>query len=77
MTAIEEADALGMHLDLFQRIVVDPASVTAVRYTATQPYVLRINDVGGDVAAYVAPKRRSRRRRAGAAVRGGSGPEST
>ena len=27
------ADALGLHLDLFQRIVVDPASVTAIRYT--------------------------------------------
>ena len=28
------ADALGLHLDLFQRIVVDPASVTVIRYTA-------------------------------------------
>ena len=28
------ADALGMHLDLFQRINVDPASVSIVRYTA-------------------------------------------
>ena len=28
------ADALGLHLDLFQRIVVDPCSVTVVRYTA-------------------------------------------
>ena len=27
------ADALGMHLDLFQRIHVDPASVSIVRYT--------------------------------------------
>ena len=27
------ADALGMHLDLFQRLHVDPASVSIVRYT--------------------------------------------
>ena len=31
------ADALGMHLDLFQRISVDPASVSIVRYTPTGP----------------------------------------
>ena len=29
------ADALGLHLDLFQRIVVDPCSVSVVRYTDT------------------------------------------
>ena len=33
------ADALGMHLDAFQRIVVDPASVSVVRYTAGRPGV--------------------------------------
>ncbi|MEK8170068.1 MSMEG_4193 family putative phosphomutase [Streptomyces sp. M19] len=27
------ADALGLHLDLFQRISVEPCSVTAIRYT--------------------------------------------
>ena len=31
------ADALGMHLDSFQRIVVDPASISIVRYTASPP----------------------------------------
>ena len=31
------ADALGMHLDLFQRIHVEPCSVTAIRYTRTAP----------------------------------------
>ncbi|MGX7828262.1 MSMEG_4193 family putative phosphomutase [Actinokineospora sp. 24-640] len=41
------ADALGQHLDSFQRIVVDPASVSVVRYTATRPFVLRVNDCGG------------------------------
>ncbi len=55
------ADALGVHLDSFQRIVADPCSVTAIRYTATRPFVLRVNDTGGDLTALVP----SRRRRAG------------
>ena len=44
------ADAYGMHLDQFQRIVVDPASVSVVRYTTHRPFVLRVNDTGGDLA---------------------------
>ena len=40
------ADALGVHLDEFQRIVVDPASVTVIRYTPTRPFVVRVNDLG-------------------------------
>ena len=57
------ADALGTHLDAFQRIVVDPASVSVVRYTPTRPFVLRSNDSGGDLAALV-PEGKGRRRRA-------------
>ncbi|MEO3975365.1 histidine phosphatase family protein [Streptomyces sp. CAU 1734] len=41
------ADALGMHLDLFQRIHVDPCSVTAIRYTRTRPFLLRLGDTDG------------------------------
>lgn len=37
------ADALGSHLDLFQRIVVSPCSVTAVSYASTGPTVLAVN----------------------------------
>ncbi|ONI86756.1 phosphoglycerate mutase [Saccharothrix sp. ALI-22-I] len=44
------ADALGVHLDGFQRIVVDPASVSVVQYTETRPFVLRVNDNGGDLS---------------------------
>lgn len=40
------ADAAGMHLDLFQRLVVEPASVTAIRYTPTRPFLVRFNDTG-------------------------------
>ncbi|MER5933132.1 histidine phosphatase family protein [Streptomyces sp. NPDC002054] len=40
------ADALGMHLDLFQRLHVDPCSVTAIRYTPSRPFLLRLGDTG-------------------------------
>jgi probable phosphomutase (TIGR03848 family) len=68
------ADALGMHLDAFQRIVVDPCSVSAIQYTPLRPFVLRCNDTGGSIAALL-PPRRSRRRKASsdAVVGGGAG----
>lgn len=47
------ADALGLHLDQFQRIVVDPCSVTVIRYTPLRPFVIRQNDVGGDLSRLV------------------------
>ncbi|HEX3812781.1 MAG TPA: histidine phosphatase family protein [Mycobacteriales bacterium] len=65
------ADALGMHLDLFQRIVVDPCSVSVVQYTETRPFVVRVNDTGGDVQALIPPKRRRRRKASSDAVVGG------
>ncbi len=69
------ADALGLHLDQFQRIVVDPCSVSVVRYTDTRPYVLRSNDIGGDLAAFVPPVKKTRRKRPAddATVGGGAG----
>jgi probable phosphomutase (TIGR03848 family) len=70
------ADALGLHLDQFQRIVVDPASISVVTYTETRPFVVRMNDVGGDVSALIPQPRRRRRRQADsdAVVGGGAGP---
>jgi broad specificity phosphatase PhoE len=65
------ADALGLHLDQYQRIVPDPCSVSVIRYTATRPYVLRMNDVGGDLGAFVPRKRRTRS--SDATVGGGAG----
>ncbi|MEJ7755748.1 MAG: MSMEG_4193 family putative phosphomutase [Nocardioidaceae bacterium] len=66
------ADALGMHLDAFQRLVVHPASVSVVRYTATRPMVLYVNDGGSDLSALRAsPKRRRRGKPSGDAVVGG------
>lgn len=57
------ADALGMHLDAFQRIVVEPGSVSVLRYTPLRPFALRVNDVGGDLAGLNPPVRRPRRGR--------------
>ncbi|MGN9911471.1 MSMEG_4193 family putative phosphomutase [Phytohabitans sp. LJ34] len=56
------ADALGVHLDLFQRIVADPASLTAISFTPTRPFLLRLNDTGGDLTGLVPRKRRRPRR---------------
>jgi probable phosphoglycerate mutase len=46
------ADALGTHLDLFQRIVISTCSVTAIAYGAAGPAVLTVNHTG-DLAALV------------------------
>jgi len=71
------ADSLGMHLDMLQRIQVDPCSLTVIRYTPLRPFVLRMNDTGGGVASLKKPEpRRSRataRREAEATVGGGAG----
>jgi probable phosphomutase (TIGR03848 family) len=54
------ADAMGLHLDEFQRIVADPASVSVIRYTPTRPFLIRLNDTA-DLTALVPVKRRRRR----------------
>ena len=40
------ADALGLHLDQFQRITADPAALTVIRYAPLRPFVLKLNDMG-------------------------------
>jgi probable phosphomutase (TIGR03848 family) len=45
------ADALGTHLDSFQRIIADPASMSVIRYTDTRPFVLHVNHTGAQLAA--------------------------
>lgn len=64
------ADALGMHLDNFQRINVDPGSLSVVQYTTLRPFVVKVNDTGSDVS-YLMPARR--RRSSDAPVGGGRG----
>ncbi len=69
------ADALGLHLDGFQRISVDPCSVTVIRYTELRPFVVRVNDTGGGVGDLLPPKKKGRRRKGSsdAVVGGGTG----
>ena len=45
------AQAMGTHLDLFQRIVISTCSVTAIAYSTTGPVVLTVNSTGGSLAA--------------------------
>jgi len=45
------ATAMGTHLDLFQRIVISPCSVTAIVYSSGGPLVLTVNSVSGDLAS--------------------------
>jgi probable phosphomutase (TIGR03848 family) len=40
------ADALGLHLDGFQRVSADPASMSVIRYTRFRPFVLHVNHTG-------------------------------
>ena len=69
------ADALGMHLDAFQRIVVDPGSLSVVRYSPLRPFVLTMNSKEGDLAHLGArPHKKPRGRRGDAVVGGGAGP---
>ncbi|MDA2987748.1 MAG: MSMEG_4193 family putative phosphomutase [Actinomycetota bacterium] len=62
------ADALGTHLDLFQRICVDPCSISIIDYTKDRPFVVRSNDVGSDLSFLT---RKPKRGKKGDAVVGG------
>ncbi|WP_258726491.1 MSMEG_4193 family putative phosphomutase [Cellulomonas sp. NS3] len=62
------ADALGMHLDLFQRLNVGPASISIVRYGKARPDVVATNTDFGDLTWL-----RSSGPVADAAVGGGAG----
>jgi probable phosphomutase (TIGR03848 family) len=62
------ADALGMHLDLFQRINVGPASISIVRYGEGRTDVVSTNSDAGDLSWL-----RAAAPAADAAVGGGAG----
>jgi probable phosphomutase (TIGR03848 family) len=44
------AHAMGTHIDLFQRIVISPCSITAIAYSTGGPTVLTVNSTGGSLA---------------------------
>jgi probable phosphomutase (TIGR03848 family) len=45
------ADAFGTHLDSFQRVTADPASVSVISYTPLRPFVLHVNHTGARLAS--------------------------
>jgi len=56
------ADALGLHLDSMQRLLIDPASITVIRYTPVRPYVVTTNSTTAELAGlFPAKKARGRR----------------
>lgn len=63
------ADALGMHLDAFQRIVVDPGSLSVVRYTQKRSYVLAMNTSEGSLKHLAAQREKPDEK-----LGGGAGP---
>ncbi|NYV75910.1 histidine phosphatase family protein [Streptomyces sp. UH6] len=67
------ADALGLHLDQFQRISVEPCSVTVVRYTRTRPFLVRLGDTGDFASLVPRPDRETEGSGGAATVGGGAG----
>ncbi|MFD1827833.1 MULTISPECIES: MSMEG_4193 family putative phosphomutase [Mumia] len=66
------ADALGTHLDLFQRIAVSPGSVSAITYGTQRPTVHHVNDLGSDLSGLVPPAGDSKAATGDAPVGGGA-----
>lgn len=62
------ADALGMHLDMFQRLVVEPASLSIVNYTPMRPFVELVNGTADSLSSIGAASGSD------AVVGGGAGP---
>ena len=53
------ASCLGMHLDDFQRIVIDPASVTIIDFSSSKPRLILLNDSRANLESFInAPYRK-------------------
>jgi probable phosphomutase (TIGR03848 family) len=50
------ADAIGSHLDSFQRITADPASMSVIRYTSVRPFVMHLNHTGAQLSSALVPR---------------------
>jgi probable phosphoglycerate mutase len=53
------ADSLGMHIDEFQRIIIDPASISIIDFSLAKPRVLLLNDTRAVVTDLLIEKKRS------------------
>jgi probable phosphoglycerate mutase len=63
------ASALGLHLDEFQRIVIDPASVSIIDFSTTKPRTLLLNDSRAVVTELLVEPKRSKNLLGGGAGR--------
>jgi probable phosphoglycerate mutase len=54
------ASALGMHLDEFQRIIIDPASVSILDFSSTKPRTLLLNDSRSVVTELLVTSKRTK-----------------
>jgi probable phosphoglycerate mutase len=54
------ASALGMHLDEFQRIVIDPASISILDFSTTKPRALLLNDSRSVVTEILSAPKKSK-----------------
>ena len=45
------AHAMGVHLDLFQRVVISPCSISAILYSSSGSVVLTVNSTGDDLTS--------------------------
>ena len=54
------ASAVGTHLDEFQRIIIDPASISVLDYSGIKPRVLLLNDTRAVVTDLLQAPKRSR-----------------
>ncbi|MCK2238922.1 MULTISPECIES: MSMEG_4193 family putative phosphomutase [unclassified Crossiella] len=70
------ADALGSHLDAFQRILVDPGAASVIHYTEHRPYVWKVNDSGA-LAGLVRAERPSEDATVGGSTGGQTAPAET
>lgn len=58
------AHYLGMHLDVFQRIVISPASISSLRLGHSRPFVLGMNDMAHILELKTGGSEKARRARA-------------
>jgi len=63
------ASALGMHLDEFQRVIIDPASISIIEYSAIKPRILLLNDTRGTITDLLQKPKRSKNLLGGGAGR--------
>jgi len=69
------ASVLGAHLDHFQKIVIDPASITVLDFNGKDFRVLTLNNTSSPITSFI-EKKSPASKGSGALLGGGSGRKS-